>query len=51
MATQNPQNCPMCGHVTFVLQGKWYKYDNGEMFFNGVCPPCAVLHDQLLEAK
>ena len=51
MTTQNPQNCPMCGHITFTLTPRWYQYDNGEQFRTSVCPPCAGLHQQLLEAK
>jgi hypothetical protein len=51
MSTANPQNCPMCGHVTFTLTPRWYQYDNGEQFRTSVCPPCAGLHQQLQEAN
>jgi formate dehydrogenase maturation protein FdhE len=51
MATKNLENCPMCGHATFNSVVKVYQYDNGEQFRASVCPPCAVVHQQLMEAK
>jgi transcription elongation factor Elf1 len=51
MTMQNPQNCGMCGHVTFSVTNRWYQYDNGEQFLAAVCPVCAGTHQQLLEAK
>jgi DNA-directed RNA polymerase subunit M/transcription elongation factor TFIIS len=41
-------NCPMCGTETAAAEGRQYRYDNGLVTFEYVCPNCANLHDKLL---
>jgi transposase-like protein len=33
--------CPMCGSVVTKRHGRLYRYDNGMVFFEYVCPNCA----------
>jgi len=41
-------NCYMCGKSKITTY-RWFVYDNGDQFVEGVCAKCAELHSQLLK--
>lgn len=44
----NLSDCPICGTAVPKREGRLYKYDNGNIIFEFVCPNCASLHETML---